>query len=168
MGTRIVDVRTQVRASWEERVDWALSSAMAATAARESQAAARRAMEAGAFDELCAHIVHSVAPVLEACASKLRAWGVNANVQQTVRDTPVRMPRAMDVSLQTDKVDGRGPGTLTLTAVEGREVLRVVTCVGPGHIGGDYTRESQVVHAYDLTTDAVGGLVAGLVERLFA
>jgi hypothetical protein len=169
MSTQTVGGGTQtVRATWEDRVDWALSSSMAAAAAREAEGGARRALEAGAFDELCKHVVHSVVPVLEACAAKLRSWGVSANVHQTLRDAPDRMPRAMDVSLQTDKVDGRGPGALTMTAVEGREVLRVVTCIGPGHIGGDYTRDGQVIHAYDLTDDAVGALVAALVERLLA
>ena len=177
MGTEMVGIDTGSealragaapgRGTWEDRVDWALSSAMAAVAAREAEGAARRALAASAFDELCRHVVGSVQPVLEACADKLRAWGVDANVHQARRDTPVRMPRAFDVVLTIDKVDRCGPGSLTVTAVEGREVLRVVLCVGPACIGGEYEEHQGVVHAYDLTDDAVGGLVATLVEHVF-
>jgi len=155
------------RAGWEDRVDWALSSAMAAMATRRAEDAARRALEAGAFDELCRRIARSVQPVLEACTDKLRAWGIDADVHQAMRDAPDRLPRAFDVALTLEKVDGRGPGSLTITAVEGRQVLRVVLRVGPAHIGGDYVEHERLVHARDLTEDATGGLVAALVEHVF-
>jgi hypothetical protein len=154
--------------SWEDRVDGALSGAMAGAAAREDEASARKALDAARFDELCKHIVHSVLPVLEACAGKLRASGMHAHVHQLLRNSEDRLPRALDVGLQTDKVDGRGPGALMITAVEGKDVLRVVTTIGPGHIGADYDELRGMVPADELSDEVVGGLVADLVERLFA
>jgi hypothetical protein len=155
-------------APWQARVDWALSSGLAAVAARESHEAARRALEARHYDELRCRFVTAVAPVLETCADAMRAWGLTANVSQALRDTPARMRRSFDVALKVERFDGRGPGALTITAIEGREVLRIVMRIGPGHIGGDYSEHDGLVHVDDLTEGMVGGLVATLVERVFA
>ncbi|HXX90609.1 MAG TPA: hypothetical protein VEI83_10350 [Acidimicrobiales bacterium] len=167
MGTQIgTGVAGEVPAvvPWRTRVDWALSSGLAAVAAQESSMAARRALEARQFDELRHAIAGTVMPVLEACARAMRGWGLTVNVGQVLRDTPVRMPRGYDLVLTMERFDGRGPGRLTITAIEGREVLRVVMRVGPGHMGGDASEHDAVVHVHDLTEDMVGGLVATMVE----
>ena len=136
--------------------------------ARGRRSGARAPSTPGDFDELRCKFVTKVAPVLEACADAMRAWGLTANVSQALRDTPAKMRRSFDVAMKVERFDGRGPGSLTITAIEGREVLRVVMRVGPGHIGGDYTEHDGLVHADDLTDDMVGGLVATLVERVSA
>jgi hypothetical protein len=168
MSTQAGLERSSGQGTWEDRVEWALSGAVAASTAREEEAAARRTLEASAFDELCKHMVSSVLPILEACADKLRARGINAAAHQLLRNTDDVLPRALDVGLQTAKFDGRGPGALVITAVEGREILRVVTQIGPGHFGGDYDEDRRVIDAFDLTDEVVGDLVAGLVERLYS
>jgi len=157
-----------MQGTWEDRVEWALSSAISAGLVRQEEAAARRAVDAAAFDDLCRHMVASVLPTLESCAAKLRARGVNAAAHHLLRNTDDVLPRAFDVGLQTEKVDRRGPGALVITAVEGREILRVVTQVGPGHFGGDYDEDRRVIDAFDLSDEVVGDLVAAFVERLFA
>jgi hypothetical protein len=157
-----------VGGTWEDRVNGAISGALAGTLAPGDEAAARRALAAERFDELCRHIVNSVLPVLEACAGKLRASGVNAHVHQLLRNAEDRLPRALDIGLRTDKIDRRGPGSLVITAVEGRDVLRVVTNIGPGSIGGEYDERRGTLPADQLNDEVVGGLVADLVERLFA
>jgi hypothetical protein len=111
--------------------------------------------------------VTAVKPVLEDCAAMMRAWGLSANVHQALRDTPPCLPRCFDVRLEIEKFDGRGPGALIITAIEGRDVLRVLLRVDPGSIGGDYVEHDGLVHVGDLSEDMVGGMIATLVEHVF-
>jgi len=154
-------------ASWQERVDQALSAGLASELSRHADQAARRALEASAFDALRARFVTEVKPALERCAGSMQAWGLTASVSQALRDRPARMRRGFDLVLRMEKFDGRGPGTLTLTATEGRDALRVVLRIGPSCIGGGYSEHDGLVNIDDLSEDMIGGLVATMVERLF-
>ncbi len=154
-------------APWPERVDQALARGLTTGLARHAGEAARRAQEAEAFEALRARFVVAVKPVLERGAATMRSWGLDSSVGQALRDTPPQVRRCFDLVLHMKKYEDKGPGTLTITAVEGRDMLRVVLRIGPGSIGGRVREHDGLVHIDDLTEDMVGGLIATMVEQLF-
>ena len=105
-------------------------------------------------------------PALERCAARMRACGLDASVSET-RGDPPPMGRRDGLVLRLQKSAGKGPGLLTITAVEGRDLLRVVMRIGPSAIGGGWRQHDGLVPVDSVTDDVVGGLVATLVEQVF-
>jgi hypothetical protein len=106
-------------------------------------------------------------PALERCAATMRACGLDASVSETRGDPPPPMGRRDGLVLRLQKSEGKGPGLLTITAVEGRDLLRVVMRIGPSAIGGGWRQHDGLVPVDSVTDDVVGGLVATLVEQVF-
>jgi hypothetical protein len=124
-----------------------------------------RAMESHRYEAMRLTLVGSVAPALEACAQSMRASGLAVAVHHGQRERPGRIGRCFEAELVMEPYRGHGPARLTLSAIEGHDVMGVALCVGPG--GGE-RRHDGVVSAADLTDEMVSGLVAALVDRVFA
>jgi hypothetical protein len=152
---------------WQARIDLVVSSGLSGDAARQAGEDAGRQRARAAFDALCRRCRHELRPVLECSAEMLQEWGIEANVTETLRDEPARLPRSFDLALRIDAVGHRGPGKLVITTTEGCDFVRVKVAVGPSKAGADVNEHVGTTIAGDLSDALVGGLVATLVEKIF-
>jgi len=153
--------------TWPELVDRAVSHGVATGVAEEATEVVVGAQAAEAFEALRLRVAAVVKPVLDRCAETMKVWGLETSVSAGMRDTPPRMHRCYDLALHLQKYEGKGPGRLTITAIEGRDLLHIVLRIGPAAIGGRVSEHDGLVQVGDLTEDMIGGLVATMVEELF-
>ena len=151
---------------WRTKIDLVVSAGLSGDAARRDDRDSARARSEVTFDAFREHCAEELRPVLESSAEMLGRWGLQAHVNERLRDVPSRLPRSFDLSLSIERFEGRGPGRLTITATEACDFVRVKLKVGPTrarevdeHVGTTVTR--------DLSDALTGGLVATLVERIF-
>jgi hypothetical protein len=97
----------------------------------------------------------------------MRAEGLEVAVYIGPRGRAVRVGRRFDAELVMERSPAHGPGRLTFSAIEGRDVVRVELHVGPCEPGGRERHHDAVVSRTELTDEMVSGLVAALVELVF-
>ncbi len=153
---------------WQARIDLVVSSGLSGDAARQSSQDAERAQSQESFDAVRALCHEELRPVLETSAEMLGEWGLEAQVTETLRDAPARVPRSFDLTLWIARFGERGPGKLTLTATEGCDFVRIKLAVGPSRRSGEVSEHVGTTIAGDLCDALVGGLVANLVEQIFS
>ncbi len=153
---------------WQARIDLVVSSGLSGDAARQASQDAERARSEASFDAVRQLCEEELRPVLETSAEMLQEWGLEAQVTETLRDEPARVPRSFDLTLWIARFGDRGPGKLTLTATEGCDFVRIKLAVGPTKRSGEVSEHVGTTIAGDLCDALVGGLVANLVEQIFS
>jgi len=151
---------------WKSRIELVVTAGLSGEAARLAHAQAERDRSEQSFHDFRAQCAAELRPVLESSASMLEQWGLRAQVSESLRDRPTRLPRSFDLSLCIDRFGKCGPGRLTITGTEACDFVRVKLKIGPTYTG-DVDEHIGTTVVRDLSDALVGGLVATLVERFF-
>ncbi|HUO49093.1 MAG TPA: hypothetical protein VMU09_09690 [Acidimicrobiales bacterium] len=147
------------------RITATVLEALAAAAAREACEAVSALRAAEAFDRRRCRCAQLVSSVLDRAGELLGRFGVTTRTTTALRDGIARLPRAFDVAFHIDGEDR--DASLVLTVVEGYDTVKAVRCITSRRLGTDPVKRSGTLGADELTDDAMGELVAMLVDEFF-